>query len=544
MKKSITFLCALILGLSSLNFNNAYADNEHETLVIMGTTDVHGHVYAYDYYTGKDDNKGLAKISTKVKEIRSKYKNTLLVDSGDFLQGTPLVGFYGTHEINIVNPIIMAMNIMNYTALGIGNHEYDYGLGNLQKAKKDAKFPFLSANTYHYKTKKLVFEPYTIKEVNGIKVGIIGFTTPGTAIWDRNIVEKNYDFGDIIEAGKKYIPELRKKCDVLIAIPHSGYETEKGNEGYDAKSTGIAEENVGKNLAENFPQIDALFLGHTHTEIKEKFNNGVIITQADKFANKLAIVTMDLDKKNGKWTVNKKKSELFDVKDTESDKEITENIKKYHDQIVKYVNTSIGKSDEEWKSDKSRFEDTPLMDLINKVQKETAKTDLSTASLFSDTSFIPKGNVSIANIAGLYIYENSLYAIKITGKQLKSYLEQSAKFFDSVEGGVIKTNKKIPGFNYDMVSGVDYKIDLTQPIGNRIKDLKFKGKNVSDGMLFTMALNSYRQSGGGGYDMIKNCEVIYNKQESIRDLLINYVQQNKNLIKNDIFVKNWELILK
>lgn len=536
MKK---ILLASIIGL----FTTFVAQAETtEKLVIMGTTDVHGNVYSYDYYTGKDSKKGLARIFTKVKEIRNNNKNTLLVDSGDFLQGTPLVGFYGMKEINIVNPIVKAMNIMDYTALGVGNHEYDYGIDNLQKAKKDAKFSLLSANTYHFNTKKTVFEPYIIKEVNGIKVGIIGFTTPGTAVWNKNIVGKKYDFGDILEAGKKYIPELRKKCDVLIAIPHSGYETEKGNEGYDPKATGTPEENVGKKLAENFPEIDVLFLGHTHTEIKEKFDNGVLITQADKFGNKLAIVNLDLVKKDNKWLVNKKNSELFDIKDTEPALEITDNLKKYHDQIVKYVNTPIGTSSEEWKSDTARFEDTPIMDLINKVQLETTGADISAASLFTDASFIPKGDVTIANIAGLYIYENSLYAIKITGKQLKDYLEQSAKYFDGFEDGKIKTNKKIPGFNYDMLYGVDYKIDITKPFGRRIIDLKFKGKNVTDTMTFKMALNSYRQSGGGGYDMIKNSEVIYNKQESIRELLINYVQTKQNLDKKNIFVKNWEIL--
>lgn len=542
MKK--LYKTALSLAIVVLASKGSFAEtiSNKETLVIMGTTDVHGHIYPYDYYTGKVEDKGLAKIYTKVKELRKTYPNSLLVDSGDFLQGTPLVGYYGNTESNIVNPIIKTMNIMGYDALGVGNHEYDYGLENLQKAKKDSSFPFLSANTYIHGTKKTVFLPYIIKEVKGIKVGIIGFTTPGVAVWDRNVVENKYDFGDIIEAGKKYIPDLRKKCDVLIAIPHSGFESEKANEGYDPKASGVPEENVGKKLADNFPEIDALLLGHTHTEIKEKFENGVLITQADKFANKLSVVKLEVVKEGKKWKVTDKHADTFDIKSTDPDKDIVENIKKYHEKVVEYVSSNIGETNEEWSAKKSKLEDTPLMDLINKVQMEQSGADLSAASLFTDSANIPVGKISIANIAGLYIYENTLYAIKITGKQLKAYLEQSAKYFESVENGEIKFNKKVAGFNYDMVSGVDYKIDLTKPFGSRITTLNFKNKPVTDDMSFTLALNSYRQSGGGGYDMLKNSTVVYNKQESIRELLINYVRKIVKLDKKEIFTKNWEIL--
>lgn len=545
MKK--LYKTALSLSLVVLTSKVALAEeiqSHKKTLLIMGTTDVHGHIYPYDYYTGKTEDKGLAKIYTKVKELRKIYPNNLLVDSGDFLQGTPLVGYYGNTESNIVNPIIKTMNLMGYSALGVGNHEYDYGIENLQKAKKDSIFPFLSSNTYLHGTKKTIFPPYIIKDINGIKVGIIGFTTPGVAVWDRNIVENKYDFGDIIEAGKKYIPELRKKCDVLIAIPHCGLENEKGKEGYDPKASGIPEENVGKKLAENFSEIDALLLGHTHTEIKEKFENGVLITQADKFATKLSLVKLEMLKEGKKWKVLEKHADTFDIKNTEPNEEILENIKTYHNKVVQYISNSIGESSEEWSAKKAKLEDTPLVDFINKVQMEQSGADLSAASLFTDNSNIPAGKISIANIAGLYIYENTLYAIKITGKQLKAYLEQSAKYFECVENGEIKLNKKIAGFNYDMVSGVDYKIDLTKPVGNRITNLIFKNKPVTDDMIFTLALNSYRQSGGGGYDMLKDSPVVYNKQESIRDLLINYVKKARKLDKKAIFTKNWEILIK
>lgn len=535
-------VCTFLLSSLLFSFNNlAFAEGEKETLVIMGTTDIHGRVYPIDYFTGKEDNKGLAKLYTKIKELRKIYKNNLLVDSGDLLQGTPLTNYFGGVDKVSTNPMVKAFNFMKYDAFGVGNHEYDYGLENLFRAEKTANFPFLSANTFIYGEDKTAFKPYFIKEVNGIKVGIVGFTTPGVAVWSKGIVADKFEYKDIVEAGKKVIPDLKKKVDVLIVIPHSGLKDEKGFEGYDSQKTGVPPENVGLDLAHTFPEIDALLLGHTHTEIKELFENGVLITQADKFGNKLALVTLELEKTNNKWVVKNKKAETIDIASLEPDKELLEYLKNEHESTLAYVNKAIGTSTEEWKAQEGRLKDTPIVDLINTVQKETTGADLSSSSLFNENVVIPKGNVSIANIASLYIYENTLCAIKITGKKLREYLEYSAKYY-TYENGKLGINKTVPGYNYDIVSGVDYKIDISKPLGSRIVELKYQGKDVTDEMTFTMALNNYRQSGGGGYAMIKDSPLIYNKFESIRDLLIRYVQKKGTINPNEIFKKNWGVL--
>ncbi len=535
---------AFSLGLGLISMQNIQAETIKETkkIVVIGTTDIHGHIFPINYFNGKEEKQGLAKIFTKIKEIRKENKNTILFDSGDLLQGTPLTDYYSKKEKNSLNPMIKAMNIMGYDALGIGNHEYDYGLDNLSKAVEDAKFSMLSANTYYYGTDKNVFKPYIIKEIDGVKVGIIGFTTPGVAIWSKNLVDKKYQFGDILLSAKKFIPELEKQSDIIIAIPHTGLEEEKGLGGYDTNS-GIPPENVGKLLAKNFPQIDVLLLGHTHTEIKEMFENGVIISQADKFGDMLSMVDLEMERNQGKWVIIKKSAKTISVKDVEADKELMEKLKAENENTINYVNSSVGQSNDELIAKSGRTKDTAIIDLINYVQMQTTGADISATSLFNEDAIIPKGKVSIANIAGLYLYENTLFSIKVTGKQLKEYMEMSSMYYSNFdENGKLVINKKVPGYNYDMFSGVDYQIDIKEAQGNRIKSLKFKGKNIKDTDTFTLALNSYRQSGGGGYEMLKGSPIVYSKNESIRDLLIDYIQKKETISQNDFFKKNWEVI--
>lgn len=539
MKYIIPLTVSLAFGL--LNTNIARADGETKKLVIMGTTDIHGHVFPVNYFNGKTENQGLAKIYTKIKEIRKNNPYSLLVDSGDLLQGTPLTDYYGKKDKNAINPMIKAMNIMGYDALGIGNHEYDYGLDNLNKAVKDASFSMLSGNTYYYGQDKTVFKPYVIKEINGIKVGLIGFTTPGVAIWSKNLVDKKYEFKDIIQTAQKWIPELKKQVDIIVAVPHTGLEDVTGLGGYDS-SSGLPPENVGKMLADNFPQIDVLLLGHTHTEIKEMFQNGVLISQADKFGDMISVVNLELEKSNNSWKIIKKSAETVNVKDIDPDKELMDKLSSEHQNTINYVNSAVGESQSELIAKSSRFKDTAIVDLINYVQMQVTGADISAASLFNEDAIIPKGKVTIANVAGLYLYENTLFSIKVTGKQLKDYLELTSMYYQGYDSqGNILINKKVPGYNYDMFSGIDYKIDITKPQGSRITVLKFKNRDVRDIDIFTLALNSYRQSGGGGYDMLKGSPVVYSKQESIRDLIIDYIQRKGQISDNDFFTKNWEV---
>jgi 2',3'-cyclic-nucleotide 2'-phosphodiesterase/3'-nucleotidase len=529
-------------------------------LTLLGTTDVHGHIYPTTYFNGDAvEDVGLAKLYTLIKEARTKNPNTVLVDSGDMLQGSPLAYYQAkVAKVPGPNPMIQAMNVMGYTVAGVGNHEFNFGLPHLFRSYSEAKFPLISGNIYGLKPeysyqKKLgskeapapVFKPYHIEEVAGVKVGIVSFAPPGITIWDKANVEGKIDVGDILVAAKRWIPELKKQgADIIIANPHSGLGGNFGPaySGYSA-SSGLPPENVGLELARLFPEIDVIFAGHSHQNVPAELTpEGVACCQAGKWGEHLAIAHLKLAKQNGKWKVVSKKTETRSTKGVAPAPEVLAATKAAHEATVAYVRSAIAKTSTAWDAKESQLKDTALVDLINQVQLEATGAQLSSAASFNTEAVLEKGDISIADIASVYPYENNLVAIQITGKQLKEYLEHTARFFNPAKPGLPVINPEVRGYNYDMVVGVDYQIDRSKPIGQRIVKLTYQGKSVRDDQTFTMAMNSYRQRGGGGYEMFQDAPVVYSKEESIRELLIEFLRKRQTIEPKDVFRKNWELL--
>lgn len=530
-------------------------------LTLLGTTDVHGHIYPTTYFNGdKAEDVGLAKLYTLIKEARAKNPNTVLVDSGDMLQGSPLA-YYQARVAKQPgpNPMIAAMNVMGYSAAGVGNHEFNFGLPHLFRSYGEAKFPVISGNIYglfeDYVYAKMpkswgfstgkpvpVFKPYVITTVAGVKVGIVSFAPPGITVWDKANVEGKITVGDILESAGRWIPEMEKEgVDVIIANPHSGLGGHYGPaySGYSPNS-GLPPENVGLELARRFPQIDVIFAGHSHQDVPmELTTGGVACCQAGKWGEHLALAHLKLTKQNGKWRVVSKRTETRSTKGVEPAPEVLKVTKAAHEATLAYVRGSIARTSDPWPSANSQIQDTPLVDLINQVQLEATGAQLSSAASFTTASQLPKGSISIADVASVYPYENNLVAIKVTGKQLRAYLEHTARFF---QPGPKPINPEVRGYNYDMVVGVDYLIDRNKPVGQRIVKLDYQGKPVTDDQTFTLALNSYRQRGGGGYEMFQDAPVIYNKEESIRELLIEFLRKRGTIEPKDVFKKNWELL--
>jgi 2',3'-cyclic-nucleotide 2'-phosphodiesterase (5'-nucleotidase family) len=517
-------------------------------VVILSTTDMHGRIFPIDYYTNKYDNVGIAKVATLIKEARKNDPDLLLLDSGDTIQGTPLEYFHNRRNNTPPDPMMLAMNALHYDAMTVGNHEYNFGWQVLDKAQREAQFPWLSANTYDTEVKgdgPNHYKPYIIKEVQGVRIGVLGLTTPGIPNWENRSNYKGVEFRETVSEAKKWVSVLRDigKCDVVVIAMHMGTE-EDLRTGIPSPSQ-VPNENAALTIARQVQGVDVILMGHTHREVGDLFVNGVLLTQANRWASHVARVDLYLDKNDsGGWQMVMKSARTIPVTEkTEIDPEIAKIGEPYDKETQAWLGRAIGESSEELNARDCRFHDSAIIDLIQRVQLEAGKGDVSMAACFNPSARIPKGSVTVRDIAGLYEYENTLVTLELTGQQLKDALEHSARYFKEYQAGkslneLIDT--RIPGYNFDVAQGVSYDIDLTKPFGQRIQNLKFKGQPLSPTQKLKVVTNNYRVNGGGGFTMFKNAPVVYRSSEEVRELIIDWVEKNKTVpTETD---NNWRII--
>ncbi|MGV9242516.1 bifunctional metallophosphatase/5'-nucleotidase [Streptomyces sp. NPDC003710] len=547
---------------------------------ILGTTDLHSHVFDWDYY--KDaayrdkagNSVGVARVATLIRQQREAKGEgrVLLVDAGDIIQGTSLAYYYA--RVDPItgsggrrgprHPMAVAMNHMRYDAAALGNHEFNYGIDVLRKFESQCHFPLLGANALDAKTLRPAFRPYTVKRIRvpgapDIKVGILGLTNPGIALWDKDNVSGKMVFPGLVEQARKYVPRLRALgCDVVFLTDHSGLD---GSSSYGDELPYV--ENASNLVAQQVPGIDAILVGHTHVEVpsytvkNEQTGEDVLLSEPYCWGMRLSVFDFEVELHHGQWRVTGKKAQTLDPKDVEEDPEITRLLKADHDLVVNYVNTPVGTCTQDLSAAESCWKDVPIMDFIHQVQMATVATGLSTADAalplisvaapFSRTADIPAGSVTIKDIAGLYIYDNTLYGKKLTGAQLKDYLEYAAKYYHQVPAGTKVDTATLTNANgfwdymYDTAAGVDYEIDIAQPEGSRIKNLTYKGAAVTDDQVFVVAVNNYRANGGSGYPHIASAGIAYSSTNEIRQLMIDYVTAKGTLDPADFAVTNWRL---
>jgi len=494
-------------------------------LTLLGTTDLHGNIFPFDYYANRPANRGLAKIATLVKQVREENRNVLLLDSGDTIQGTPLAYQFGKVDTRKPNPTIAAMNALHYDAMAVGNHEFNFGLPALLKAKREAKFPMLAANIVWEgpRTATGRFAPYIIKVIGGVKVAIVGLVTPGIPRWEIPDNYKDYTFEQIVPAAQRAVAEVRSRVDVVVAIVHSGLERDPvSNQPQRQEITG---ENAIYALAERVPGIDVILYGHTHSEMPQKIIKGALLAQAKNWGQSMAKVDIALEKVGGAWKITSKHSTVLPVTDAvAADPEIIALAQPYHDATQVALDAPIADCAVDLDGSRARYEDHPFVDLIHKVQMEYGKADISFATLFLPTARIPAGKVSVRQIASLYIYENTLYTIELTGAQVLAAMEHAAGMFTAwplKEGERIR----LPGYSSDIAEGVDYEIDLSQPAGSRVKNVRYQGKPLDPTAKFRVAINNYRYTGGGQYTMFKDKPILYTSPQEVRELMIEYVRR-------------------
>ena len=558
-------------------------------LTVMGTTDTHGNVLNWDYFKDAeyDDSKhndvGLAKIATLVSAVRAERgaDRTLMLDAGDTIQGTPLSYYYARIDpitSGSKHPMAIAMNQIGYDAAALGNHEFNYGIDTLRTFESQCDFPLLSANTVDWATGAPAFKPFLIRsfKVPGVakplKVGILGLVTPGVAIWDKANVDGQLRFPGIVEQAKVFVPKLKQAgCDLVIVSCHSGAD---GTSSYgDALPY---PENASTQLAEQVPGIDAVLVGHAHVEIVERFvaskvtkDKQVLLTEPLKWGMRLSVIDFDVTHDGKRYVLQDVHSHLLDSKNVPEDDTVAALLADDHAVVRTYVNSVIGTCTIAMSAATARFEDTAALDFINHVQGQAVKAALvgtpqeslpvlSIAAPFNPDAAIPAGNVTVRDVAGLYIYDNTLLGIVFTGAQVKDYLEYSARYFQQVTGtgpynpdqvtrAVTPTAPNgTPDYNYDVMGGLDaslaYDIDIAQPVGSRITNLTYDGKAIDPAAQFVIAINNYRQSGGGGFPGVTTAPVVYNAQQEIRQLIIDWVTEQGTIDPTTFTTYDWKLV--
>ncbi len=578
---------AVLAGLGLLTISGCTPSpvdtNEVIKLRVVETTDIHTNLMDYDYYKDKPSQKiGLARTATLVKEARGEVINSVLVDNGDLLQGSPMGDYMADKglEAGEVHPAYKAMNQLDYDAGNIGNHEFNYGLDFLAESINDADFPYISANVYDAKTKEHYFKPYvikthTFKDTAGvdheIKVGYIGFVPPQIMVWDKKNLEGKVFARDIKETAEELIPQMKKEgADVIVAIPHSGVSTDPYKQG---------EENSTYFLSE-VDGIDAIAFGHSHAVFPGKgFDNlqgidnengtmnGVAAVMPGRWGSHVGVMDLTLKQKDGKWSVVNGESEarpIFDKENNKSlavaDEGIVKALEADHKGTRDFVNQPIGKADDVMYSFLALVQDDPTVQIVNLAQKDYVERFiqgdpdldgtpvLSAAAPFKaggrgndPTNFteVESGQLTFRNAADLYLYPNTLVAMKVTGKEVKEWLECSAGQFQQIDINSTAPQQLIDwdGFrtyNFDVIDGVNYQIDITQPAkydgdcnvinegSERIVDLTYQGKPIDAKQDFLIATNNYRAYSnkfpGTGTDFIA-----FDSPDENRTVLSNYI---------------------
>ncbi len=425
--------------------------------------------------------------------------------------------------------MMLAMNAIGYDAMVVGNHEFNFGLKNLAKARAEAHFPWISANILG---ETAPFAPYFLKTVAGVKMAVIGVTTPSIPDWESEEHYHGYRFESGVEAVRRAVTELRERehPDIVIVAAHAGLARET-----DARDSADARENMVREIATEVPGIDAIVFGHTHQQLSSLQIGNVLLMQPKNWG--MSLGRMDFVMQSGEfggWKIASKSSrpDSGHSRQPPPIQGFSRSARPYHLLAESYLNTPVAEAPVALDSRLARVEDSALIDAIQQVQLFYSKADVSFASSFNARVSIPKGPVTIRQIAALYIYENQLYAIQGNGKMVRDALENSARYYntcanDCSRGPLI--NPGVIGYNYDMAQEVDYEIDLTQPPGHRIRNLRWRGKPLDDNQPLRIAVNNYRAGGSAGYSMFRGAKIVWRSPDEIRDLVIQYYSEHKTL---------------
>lgn len=481
------------------------------TLTILHTSDLHGRVHPHDTLADADLGEGLARVATAVRAARSEGGAVLLLDSGDTIQGAPEQALVFSGRLGDgSDPIVRAMNLVGYDAMAVGNHDFDFGLDRLEASRRQARFPFLSANSLGPDGEP-AFTPYAVREIGGVRVGILGLVTPHVGNWESPSVLRGLRFGDSVAAARKWVPILRgrERCDLVVVLAHESFE--RGLE----RSTGRMRRDSGENqawaVATEVEGIDLLLSGHAHAMLPPVRLGKTWVSQPGRFGNTLTRFDVTLARAGDSWLVTGISGRNLSMRRVAPDPEVVAAVAPEHDAAMRALAEEIAVLEAPVSAGGARGRDTGLLDWLHAVERRETRADISFDSLLPSTmADWPAGPLTVRQVWAFYPYENGLVTVEATGRQVRAALERAAACSGRPEE---------PGRNCDNLSGADYALDLSRPAGRRVMFLRREGRDVPDDAILTVALNSYRASGGGGYPMWKSARRV-TETGNLRDLLI------------------------
>ena len=551
MKK---LLCSLF-ALSAVSTAMAQEVN----IKLLGTSDVHGRIVPWSYGADVEDKSGsYAQIATYVKDVRKNNKNVVLVEVGDAIQDNQIDVFAKDKKYYKDHPIPKVLNEMNYDIFVLGNHEFNFGMKALDEILKDIKAKKLTANFYHKKNDKRYIDATTIIEKDGVKLGIIGLSTPMSAKFEEDMGNlKDMKFTSPTEEARTQVEKLKAKgVDAIIAVTHMGIDNENN-----IPDTGM------RDVINAVDGIDVVIAGHMHKDVPSETIKNTLITEPHRYGTVVSEVdlTFDInDKKEVKLV--KKESKTVPVKALEADKKIVEIYKPYHEKLRELNNVVIGQTANEMVPQETKHgvsaafsKDTGLSSFINDVEQHYSGADVVTFSFDHQKARMDKGDIKKKDIIFNYRYAGGDVTVyEMTGKQLKEYMEWSANYFDTIQPGDTEyrynaERKKSKYVTYDIFGGVNYKIDLRNPKGSKIVDLTLAdGKPVTDDMKLKVGMNSYRfaqLNGKGGIWEGQQIPVLWEskvamgrEKGTIQNMMIDYITNVKKGKIDGQSHNRWEII--